>query len=632
MINKSRFALLLICIAPIFQNYSSAQVVYYGVFKAIDRNDLAAIRSEIEKDKQALNKPLPATGLTPLLMAISQRRVDAVQILLDLGADLNSKDRRGRTPLHLAIMKRRPDVVQLVLEAKPDIDALDNNESTPLMYAMIYRGDEQLVQQLLKGDADVSAKNRSGLTALQMACNYQRPEAALLFLEKGANPNEVDSRGISPFLAACARGMPKVVNKMLELDANPLAENGNKQTALHLACQSSSSETAQLLIPYYKSVDTLDQNGVPPLVYAVYSNQLSTVRELIKKGANPNIILAEPNLLGPLNHACSLGRDEMAKALIESGAIVNFVQSNEGFSPLHFAAEGGKLGRSTASSDRSHAKPYIDTIQILLDNKADIDLKSKSGKTPLAVAAENNFFEAVELLVEKTDKLNVQVGEASLLHWAGKNGLVKTCDRLVKSGRIPIDGLDAIGKSPLHEACEQGHLKVVQLLLSRGANANLSDRHGQTPMHFAAMNNHDEIVEHLAVAGVDVNVRDDSEHTPLHLAAWIGAINAVKKLVELGAEVEPKTQTGYTPIHGAAWQGHAGVVRRLAMADASVDAVDDDGWTPLHKAAFRGHVNVVKILLGRNADAGHKDIAGMTALDKAVSQNHDDVIALFKQQ
>lgn len=61
-----------------------------------------------------------------------------------------------------------------------------------------------------------------------------------------------------------------------------------------------------------------------------------------------------------------------------------------------------------------------------------------------------------------------------------------------------INTLDICGETPLHIACEHGHLDIVGVLVIRQeCDHNIPDRFGNTPLHMACMNSHNYIVELL---------------------------------------------------------------------------------------------------------------------------------------
>lgn len=54
---------------------------------------------------------------------------------------------------------------------------------------------------------------------------------------------------------------------------------------------------------------------------------------------------------------------------------------------------------------------------------------------------------------------------------------------------------DDHGFSPLHWCCKEGHLKLAELLVSRGARVNATNRGDDTPLHLASAHGHKEIVQ-----------------------------------------------------------------------------------------------------------------------------------------
>jgi ankyrin repeat protein len=88
--------------------------------------------------------------------------------------------------------------------------------------------------------------------------------------------------------------------------------------------------------------------------------------------------------------------------------------------------------------------------------------------------------------------------------------------------QAPASGTNVEGKNdknipmPLIVAARNGHIKIVELLLLRGADVNVRDKEqGTTALIAAAQQGHKEIVELLLKNGADINARETSGKTAL---------------------------------------------------------------------------------------------------------------------
>ena len=82
-----------------------------------------------------------------------------------------------------------------------------------------------------------------------------------------------------------------------------------------------------------------------------------------------------------------------------------------------------------------------------------------------------------------------------------------------------MNGRNATGSTPLHEAALAGQKSVVELLLSKGARVNESDAEsGSTALHFAAGWGRVEVVKVLLDKGADRARKNKAGKTPLDLA------------------------------------------------------------------------------------------------------------------
>lgn len=100
---------------------------YLQVQVSLQEPTLSDLRSPRAHPSPVLLFPIPQTGQTALMLAISHGRQDMVAALLECGADVNAQDADGATALMCASEYGRLDTVRLLL-AQPGCDPalLDN--------------------------------------------------------------------------------------------------------------------------------------------------------------------------------------------------------------------------------------------------------------------------------------------------------------------------------------------------------------------------------------------------------------------------------------------------------------------------------------------------------------------------
>ncbi|XP_015219420.2 ankyrin repeat domain-containing protein 50 [Lepisosteus oculatus] len=230
----------------------------------------------------------------------------------------------------------------------------------------------------------------------------------------------------------------------------------------------------------------------------------------------------------------------------------------------------------------------------------------------------------------------------SLLASAAHAGSADVVALLLSRGADP-EITDNHGQTPLTLAARQGHAKVVQCLLgwARCENGALrmidhADIEGWTALRSAAWGGHAEVVRLLLDAGADVDGCDSEGRTALRAAAWGGHEEIICTLLDHGAQVDLPDRDRRTPLIAAAYMGHRDAVEILLDHNAQVDLRDKDGRTALSVAALcvpsaagRGYGDVVSLLLDRGADPGHKDQDGMTPLLLAAYEGHEEVVELL---
>ena len=273
---------------------------------------------------------------------------------------------------------------------------------------------------------------------------------------------------------------------------------------------------------------------------------------------------------------------------------------------LHWAAWKGKSARvaqlltwksNTEAADSEGVTPLIlassftesaDTVVELLRRGANIHATAATGITALHMAAICGSPLAMRELLARGAKVDSPASNERLtpLHNACQQGCVDSVRLLLDAGS------DAAGVastcSPLFLACQESKPRVVELLLARPEVRAALDRRlagGVTALNIAADRGCVPAVRALLAAGADVHALNDERVSALHFAAQEGRVTAMLELIDAGASVNGQTSRRVTPLMMACARGHLAAVAVLIRAGASVNARDINGATALVRVA-----------------------------------------------
>ncbi|MEO1376375.1 MAG: ankyrin repeat domain-containing protein [Cyanobacteria bacterium J06635_10] len=289
------------------------------------------------------------------------------------------------------------------------------------------------------------------------------------------------------------------------------------QTALHYAVLNHEKEIIELLLSHQVDINAKDKFGNTPL--HLMFQRYREFKDLNIQFHN-NLYRNFNSSLFPENERKKL-RLSMIKLLVNNGAIVN-AQNNQDYTPFHFA----QLYR------------YENEIKYLIDKSANINQKSKDGKTPLMLrVAKGGNYCILKLLIDNGADVNAQ---------------------------------DKYGDTALHFAI-MNHRSIVYslttLLVESGANINTKNYNSETPLHKLLERGYPLLTHHLIRMLADVNAKDSQGNTPLHKAIKTCQENGnceqyiLKKLVMYGADIHAKNNHGLTPLQMAVT--HKDIVKNL---------------------------------------------------------------------
>uniref|UniRef100_A0ABD2XKQ9 Uncharacterized protein n=1 Tax=Trichogramma kaykai TaxID=54128 RepID=A0ABD2XKQ9_9HYME len=280
---------------------------------------------------------------------------------------------------------------------------------------------------------------------------------------------------------------------------------------------------------------------------------------------------------------------------------------------------------------------YDDVVEFLNFGQDPDCLVLKTGDSPLLLALRHERKRIVELLLRRGSDPNLVNKDGSTpLHAICSREdsdcdlaelFFKICDEAKQPVRV--DARDKRGNTPLHAALARKHLKLVELLLTRGADANLANEDGWTPLHDICRRYNDDVKTLQLFLGigaeldrpVQLDVQDETGNTPLHLAlGYCRNQKMALSLLKHGASPNLTNQEGGTPLHSICshyWADSAGTFLKTiddAQQTIEVDARDKKGLTPLHVALVDDCIATAELLLKRGADQNMADVDGLTPL------------------
>ncbi|GJD04065.1 ankyrin repeat protein [Colletotrichum higginsianum] len=384
-----------------------------------------------------------------------------------------------------------------------------------------------------------------------------------------------------------------------------------KASPLHLVAHFGVDTLLQSLIDEGGSVYEKDKLGRTPLCYAIKRGWESTVRLLLKNGADVYGSVS----IGLLNHP------GYSSAL-----------------PLRLAVGHG----------------LIEIFQILaheMDEDLEIEccVRHELDGEMLSLACEWGWRELAKLLLERRADPN----------WVAK---YHQCSQAVYTGsitffggelvwdEIPSDSKEGYRERPLAKAIEAPDLELIDMLLEAGATVpgvedesidfgllggavrsndpailtrlfaqvpdfDFSEGHAHQLLGHAALHDAMQSVQFLLDKGVSINQGNWVGQSALSTSAQFGDMDNVKILLDLGADVESRDAQGRTPLsHAVGGDGRPDVVRLLLEHGADSESIDGEGRNPLSIAVEQGCDDTTQIMLDHGCRVNVADNGGRTPI------------------
>jgi ankyrin repeat protein len=400
--------------------------------------------------------------------------------------------------------------------------------------------------------------------------------------------------------AAQIGDLPKVKRLIDNLKVQLTARNSWGETALHLAARFDHPEVVEELLAHNADVNAQDDDNWTPLYGAIEEGRDKVIQSILDKaGSMVDFSLSDSSEQTPLYLACFNGYYCAAKMILDHGGISTIdIAEDTGSTPLQAASYKGST----------------EVVQLLLQNKARMDLQNEKGWTALHQACYWNRHDVVKQLLE-SDPATVS--------------------------RV-IDIQDSDDATALHLASTEAESSTVGLLLQKGARMDLRNSNGRTALHRSCYWNRHDVVKQLlesdpATVSRVIDIQDSDDATALHLASTEAESNTVDLLLQKGARMDLQNSSRCTALHLACAKGQYDVVNLLLKRDADInsedprmiDIQDSEKKTALHHAIDNDKIKIVELLLEYKPEINLQNLDKQTALHVACYLSLYDVVELL---
>ena len=624
---------------------------------------LANIVAELNCDPNKINND----GDTPLHLACRHDSLQLSELLLKMNSDVNIENKDGETALTIGCKKTTHSLAKLFQEK----GIRNNLGETPFFIACKF-GNVKLVTLMTMTNLDSYEMNNAGTTPFQAALNHGHLETVKVLMKKPtelSGISEIDwyyKRGLNPshllkgqfaYLLhavchehdkdilknlilrqipdsmvkyaigmtlhyACYYGHIYIVKHLVnDLSFSTSVKTLYDQTPLHFACMAVCSEEAALDIVKFLIAETScdcnsqTTNGESPLMILldIHSDWNNVIQYLVCD-CHCDLLLTNGFSETVLHIACTKRNSDAVKMIVETGIDPN-IEDEAGNTPLHLACRCAYKDLIAIILDSVHCgvNTVLDILICFNDQLEVVSLVTKSmhlkqddnGNTPLHSICITNNTELATVAANAECNPNVlNKQQDTPLHIACRNSSIKMVEILLSIKDCDVNVKNKHGDSPLHLACRNKNMLIVEMLTAKQPDIYAKNNDGNTPIS-EAFHPHCHnlemvwlILSHLYTTS---NKRETLEHSAI-LYNYCD-LSVLKQLVKGGLDISQFFKCNSTSLKNILHIicGQAGDINALKYFVQSYDCFlmpkDRNGWTPLHYACNYGHLDIVMYLM-----------------------------------
>jgi ankyrin repeat protein len=200
--------------AQLLANLAALAATLADPFVPLYRLPVAALREKLKEDPSLARANDHGRNL--ICAAAIAWDVPRLRLLLEFGADVETKDAGGHNPLYRVANgggceEDGQAALKLLIEHGVNVNQVTGVGGMTPLHMSARRGTTKIAEVLLNAGADIEARDKGGETPLRRAVNCGQERMVCLLLSRGANPRSMDKNGRTPMDAARSENVRKLL-------------------------------------------------------------------------------------------------------------------------------------------------------------------------------------------------------------------------------------------------------------------------------------------------------------------------------------------------------------------------------------------------------------------------------------
>lgn len=422
---------------------------------------------------------------------------------------------------------------------------------SPLQYA-IFQNNTNIINTLLHYGADINRKDSLGDNALMYAARFSTAEVIDTILNYSSNSYRVvDIYGNTPLHNASSLGNTNaLISLMNRTPININIQNIDGDTPLHLAVKNNNSNTYRFLL--LKGADytikNYDGKTASDLLYG------DSIESIMGSFSDTNIYSTNSynnNNLNTIqaNNVNNIVEDFLYDNMPDDDAL--YYKKEEENNEYAHQLESKILFDAIYKDDTA-------LIHNAISNTIDLNTRNSEGFTPLLYAIHYDKTNALNILLNYTNKIDINKTLDNYTNYYSKKGINF-------SGELVFDKT-----TPLEYAIFKGNIDIVSMLMDNNADIYIEDSKGYNGIFYAsAFGNYAILNKILEKYPTIYNFKNPNGDGVLHIAASYGNNNAISfYLYNTFLSINTKNNHGKTPLDLANEKGYSNTVDYLIKSGA----------------------------------------------------------------